>query len=440
MRNSPELSNREIEILQLVSTGSSNKEIALKLNISSNTVKVHLRNVFAKIGVMSRTEATLYAIEHHIVETPGNNAELTAAGDSAETPCLQKNRRILLVRFILLLLGTFPLIWYLSTSGTGSQTSTGNPTQPPPWQSHAPMPEARAGMAAVPSGSRIYPLGGETESGITASTLRYDNSKDEWKTLAAKPTAVKDIQAVMISEQVYIPGGLSGTSVSNVLEVYDLRTDTWETAAPLPEPRSGYALVALEGRIYLFGGWDGSQVVNTVYVFDPLEGRWSKMNPMAIARAYLKAINVDNKIYIFGGWNGKEALPNADLYIPARDKPGDQAWVALEQIPEEACRFSVANVSGYIILIGLKERECLTRQDTSLLLNTSNPYYFSYQTQTGQWFTIEPSPVAIGSDSAIVAIENKVFTIGGQYRGVKLDDTQSFLAIYYASLPILLSP
>ena len=58
------LSDREIEVLRLVGQGKSNKEIAMDLDISVNTVKVHVSNIYQKIDVSSRTEATLFAIEN----------------------------------------------------------------------------------------------------------------------------------------------------------------------------------------------------------------------------------------------------------------------------------------------------------------------------------------------------------------------------------------
>ncbi|MBN1231682.1 MAG: response regulator [Anaerolineales bacterium] len=56
------LTEREIEVLELVVAGLGNKEIAAKLFISTNTVKRHLKSIFAKLGVNSRAAASAYAI------------------------------------------------------------------------------------------------------------------------------------------------------------------------------------------------------------------------------------------------------------------------------------------------------------------------------------------------------------------------------------------
>jgi DNA-binding NarL/FixJ family response regulator len=55
------LSDRECEVLQLIADGLSNAEIAQKLYLSVATVKVHVRNIFRKLGVSSRTQAVAEA-------------------------------------------------------------------------------------------------------------------------------------------------------------------------------------------------------------------------------------------------------------------------------------------------------------------------------------------------------------------------------------------
>jgi DNA-binding NarL/FixJ family response regulator len=59
-----ELSTREIEVLRLAAQGMANKQIGRKLGISESTVKVHLGNVFRRIGVADRTSAALWAREN----------------------------------------------------------------------------------------------------------------------------------------------------------------------------------------------------------------------------------------------------------------------------------------------------------------------------------------------------------------------------------------
>jgi DNA-binding NarL/FixJ family response regulator len=58
------LSERETEVLGLLAQGLTNKDIAQALFLSVRTVEAHLRGIFAKLGVSSRTEAALWAVQH----------------------------------------------------------------------------------------------------------------------------------------------------------------------------------------------------------------------------------------------------------------------------------------------------------------------------------------------------------------------------------------
>jgi ATP/maltotriose-dependent transcriptional regulator MalT len=61
------LTEREVEVLRLVATGMSNSAIASNLTLSEKTVSRHLSNIFAKLGVSSRTAAAAFAFEHQLV-------------------------------------------------------------------------------------------------------------------------------------------------------------------------------------------------------------------------------------------------------------------------------------------------------------------------------------------------------------------------------------
>ncbi|PSH03783.1 MAG: DNA-binding response regulator [Acidobacteria bacterium] len=67
-RGSFGLTRREIEILGTIATGLTNKEIAQKFSLSEDTVKHHLTNIFGKVGVSSRLELALFAINNRLIE------------------------------------------------------------------------------------------------------------------------------------------------------------------------------------------------------------------------------------------------------------------------------------------------------------------------------------------------------------------------------------
>jgi NarL family two-component system response regulator LiaR len=62
-----ELTNREMEILLLMTQGKTNQEIADELFIALKTVKVHVSNILAKLQVQDRTQAVIYAFKHSLV-------------------------------------------------------------------------------------------------------------------------------------------------------------------------------------------------------------------------------------------------------------------------------------------------------------------------------------------------------------------------------------
>jgi DNA-binding CsgD family transcriptional regulator len=67
-RGSPAgLTAREIDVLRLVATGITDAQVAQALHVSPRTVNAHLRSIYAKLGVPSRSAMTRFAIEHGLI-------------------------------------------------------------------------------------------------------------------------------------------------------------------------------------------------------------------------------------------------------------------------------------------------------------------------------------------------------------------------------------
>jgi DNA-binding NarL/FixJ family response regulator len=66
----PALSPRELEVLQLICSGLSNRDIAAKLDLSANTVAVHRANIMNTLGVHKTAELVVYAIHNGLVTLP----------------------------------------------------------------------------------------------------------------------------------------------------------------------------------------------------------------------------------------------------------------------------------------------------------------------------------------------------------------------------------
>jgi two-component system, NarL family, response regulator LiaR len=66
------LTDREKDVLRLLGQGMSNKEIGTTLFITERTARTYVSNILGKLGLASRTQAALYAVEHKMVDTPNS--------------------------------------------------------------------------------------------------------------------------------------------------------------------------------------------------------------------------------------------------------------------------------------------------------------------------------------------------------------------------------
>jgi two-component system, NarL family, nitrate/nitrite response regulator NarL len=72
------LTRREVEIMKKIADGSSNREVGVEFSISERTVKHHLTNIFGKVGVSSRLQLALFAVNHHLMSSPAPSFSLQA--------------------------------------------------------------------------------------------------------------------------------------------------------------------------------------------------------------------------------------------------------------------------------------------------------------------------------------------------------------------------
>ena len=412
------LSERELEILQLVATGLSNREIAQELTISPNTVKVHLRNIFEKIDVASRTEATFYGIEHGLVEVPGTE------GNSAEPALLSMVQNIpWLFAVILLAVVLFVGVGVRAIFPPAEPAQNSIANVPERWQELAPMPEPRASMASAAYDGNIYAIAGEGPEGVSGNVFRYITSEDRWEGLNDKPTPVADVKGVLIGEKIFVPAGrLEDGRNTDVLEVYDPRRDSWEQKASLPLKVSGYALADFEGQMYLFGGWDGENVLDIVLRYDPVEDRWESMTPMPTARAYAGAASAGGKIYVIGGWDGEKDVNVSVSYMPSRDREDETAWERFESFSDDFEAYSVNSLSELIFVIG---KEVI--------------YYYSFQNEAWNFFANDPN-IPIYKDNAVSSVEGYFYMIGGQdENGLHYDGNIRYQAIYTIAIPQIIN-
>ena len=220
------LSKREQEILTLVARGLTNQEIARDLVISHNTVKVHLRNIFAKLEVVSRTEAIVKAAQAGWIDVAGIEEQTTEEAVPAPLlpalPSLARWQRVwffLAAALVLLALATPNLLTRLQAQAPENDLSDAGRAQTGDvqrvatsrWNSLAALPFARSRLALGALGDVLYAIGGEGVDGLADAVDVYDPATNGWLPRAPLPAAVANVQAVAIDGRLYVPGGTTYT-------------------------------------------------------------------------------------------------------------------------------------------------------------------------------------------------------------------------------------
>ena len=438
------LSKREQEILECVVSGSGNKQIAADLHISQNTVKVHLRNIYIKLGVSSRTEATTEAIRLGLVVVPG--MEETAVVEPEPTPELtpppqteeetspvtngqtavndiveptttdthnedsisneeenQKTKQLAVIGLIsgvLLLLSIAAGIYYFTNIYSESEPFVEEKLSDN-WVKSRPVPVTVAKAAVASFGSDLYVIGGEQDGEISNGVLHYDTVELVWENKAEKPTAVTEATATELGGIIFVFGGRTADqSSTNIVEVYSPTNDAWGTAASLPQPIAGGLALTDGSLIYFIGGTQDGDVLDTMYIYDPGSDSWRPLSNMNHARTAASGGVIGNFIYVVGGYDGQSELDVCEVYDIAND-----SWDSCSPMLTARGGAGTAVIINKLYTIGGG-------------IDAANEVTFSevYDPAVDEWSLIN-TPILADNPKwhqmGVSSVENKIYTLGG---------------------------
>jgi DNA-binding CsgD family transcriptional regulator len=414
-----EISDRELEILQLVATGATNQQIAQQLHISTNTVKVHLRNINSKIGAASRTEATLYALRRGWVKLdedtlPDTQSAEAEGVDSEEAPALSLANR------------SEPLAAERPTTlDTLAIDAAVPPDQAPLAQSTPrnrwalPVGLGLLGVALVlllvmfvmqPDFLRQDEIPAPTDPN-TGQVQSPDavppiiDTSDRWQTLTPMPAPRAGFSTARYELDgqafLYAIGGSDGDTVHDSVFRFDVNSNRWTQRASKPTAVSDVQAVVVGSSIYVPGGrLESGETTDVFEVYDPVRDSWKTAAPLPEPRSAYALAAIEGKIYLFGGWDGGQYRAEVWQYNPDQD-----TWIEQTPMNQPRAYASAAMLNGRIHIIG--------GEDETGALTLHERYNPAAEDSLGPPWDLRARLPEARSNTAASSSSGIIFVIGG---------------------------
>ncbi len=336
---SSELSERELQILLLVAQGLSNRQIAGQLDISDNTVKVHVRNIFVKINVASRTEASLYAVRHGllivenqpvapapIVEPP---PPLVVPADTVR-PVLVPRWGWLVVAGVVVVIGGGGLVWW-ATQTPVTPVIRQQSSAPTRWARLPALPNPQPDQQFAVYAGQLYAFTGNHGS----QWLQFDDATRTWITLADLPFVMPN------SAKVWADGaGLWVVGSDDGRGVWRWDSEKWQVQPMLPAGVTVAGVVRVDGALLVLGQLTTTAENVSAWTLAPQAQSWQSGVDFAHALVNVELVVLEGVVYLFGD----------GAHVWRLDWQG-QRWVADRDLPFVWSRGAVTTVLGSILVI-----------------------------------------------------------------------------------------
>ena len=450
------LTERELEVVRLLSTGAGNKEIAAQLYLSPNTVKVHLRNIFTKLEAQSRVEVTMIAVRSGwVMPAPnGPTGEPAANGvpvavalappdtsspndtASAETPAAT----------------TIPGAPVSDSTATpqpalveGADATSDPATPATPADRDQPdlTPHTEAPISAPPSPASDAPLmpGEKTaEPAPEAQPIQPIQPAQPAQPAQPEPQAAPPATRVIVPVPVapnpqplpplavwrrvlivatlllIVAGSLASLPAlrsnaapnadgTDLIEIGNVSSDLlvpgeatrWYLRSAMPAARARSAAAAANGLIYLIGGETNQTASGDVLIFDPKNNTWSPSGALKPTPAWnAAAVAIGPLIYVAGGTTSNGVATDK---VEVLDTTRNQ-WQSLSPLPAPLTGHSMAALNGKLYVFGDKST------------NPTTVDSYEYDIAAGAWRPIAPMPTPRSLTGA-AAFDDHIYVLGG---------------------------